>query len=156
MLKRRTENAIISLDPTYIDAFLSGNKCVELRRRAPSLEVGAWVWFYGKVPYGKIMAVGVLRSIVTECPEEIWNKYSRCIALDRDKFDQYLAGRKYATALSFEKVIPLNKPIDLIQLRTAQPNFQPPQFFKRLSEGELLDQLSRAALRANRLTCKHS
>lgn len=142
MLQRTTENAIFSLRQVFVAAFLSGEKCVELRRKAPNLAVGSHIWFYSKLPVGKIVASARLQSVSILSIDKIWEEYQHCISLVREDFDRYLVGLSEATIMSFDKFSSLAHPIDLETLRRVEPGFQPPQFFRRVQEGQLLNALS--------------
>ncbi len=144
MLQRTPENAIFSLRQVFVSAFLAGEKCVELRRKAPSLAVGSHIWFYSKLPVGKIVASARLQSVAILPVEQIWSEHQRCISLGREDFDHYLTGLSEATVMSFDKFSALLEPIDLETLRCVEPGFHPPQFFRRVHEGSLLDKLSRS------------
>jgi predicted transcriptional regulator len=155
MLKRTAANAMISLRPNLIDAFLSGEKCVELRRRVPSLETGTMVWFYGKVPCGQVRAVGELRCITVASPSEIWESFGECIGIEKFEFDSYLADLKAAAVLAFETIRPVARPVGLAELREAEPSFQPPQFFRNIRPGELLEKLIESEPTRQMANCKH-
>lgn len=142
MLQRTPENAIFSLRQVFVSAFLAGEKCVELRRKAPNLAVGSHLWFYSKLPVGKIVASARLQSIAILPIDQIWIEYQHCISLSRRDFDSYLMGLSEATVMSFDKFSSLARPIDLETLRRMEPGFQPPQFFRRVHEGLLLNKLS--------------
>lgn len=155
MLKRTTANAMISLRPNLIDAFLSGEKCVELRRRTPSLETGTMVWFYGKVPCGQVRAVGELRSVTVASPDEIWENFGKCIGIGKIEFDSYLTGVGQAAVLTFETIRSVARPICLAELRKIEPKFHPPQFFRNIRHGELLEKLNESELKSQASNCKH-
>jgi predicted transcriptional regulator len=142
MLQRTPENAIFSLQQVFVTAFLAGEKCIELRRKAPSLAVGSHIWFYSKLPVGKIVASARLQSVAILPIEQIWAEHQHDISLDREHFDGYLAGLSEAAIMSFDKFSSLSEPIDLETLRRIEPGFQPPQFFRRVHEGRLLNKLS--------------
>jgi predicted transcriptional regulator len=144
MLQRTPENAIFSLRQVFVSAFLAGEKCVELRRKAPNLAVGSHIWFYSKLPIGKIVASARLQSVAILPIEQIWAEHQHCISLVREDFDHYLIGLSEATVMSFDKFSSLSQPIDLETLRRVEPGFQPPQFFRRVHEGRLLDKLSKS------------
>jgi predicted transcriptional regulator len=155
MLKRTTAHAMISLRPSLIDAFLSGEKCVELRRRAPSLEAGTMVWFYGKLPCGQVRAVGELRSVTVASPDEIWEDFGKCIGIGKIEFDSYLTDLRQAAILKFDTVRSVARPIYLAELRKIEPKFHPPQFFRNIRDGELLDKLNESELKSQASDCKH-
>jgi predicted transcriptional regulator len=155
MLKRTAGNAMISLRPNLIDAFLSGDKCVELRRRVPSLETGTIVWFYGKLPCGQVTAVGELRSVTVASPSKIWEDFGKCIGIGKFEFDSYLTDVTEAAILTFETIRPVARPIGLAELRKIEPKFQPPQFFRKISPGELLEKLIESEPKQQAAYCKH-
>ena len=83
------DDVIFSLQRVYVEGLLSGNKCVELRRRVPSLESGTRVWLYSKVPDGELVGVGILEEVKTGNPVDLWRKYSRCAGLTKQEFFSY-------------------------------------------------------------------
>lgn len=155
MLHRTTEHAIISLRPNLIDAFLAGDKCVEIRRRAPSLATGTLVWLYGKVPCGKVMAVAKLDSVKVGKIAEIWKEFGDCVGIERAEFDDYVGDLDTAAVLIFDVIYPLERPIDLSELRRLEPGFHPPQFFRKVRSGDLLDWLVESPTRGARASCTH-
>lgn len=142
MLQRTTDNVMFSLEPRFVEAFLAGSKRVEIRRRAPALRAGTRVWLYGKLPYGKVMAVGELAEVFFKSANEIWNQFGSETAISKSEFDRYISENNQAAAMIFENVLPLNLPVSLETLRKIEPNFQPPQFFRKIHGGPLLDRLS--------------
>ena len=156
MLHRTSEHAIISLRPSLIKAFLSGEKCVEIRRRAPSLPSGAFVWLYGKVPCGKVMAVARLHSVKVAETKEIWEEFSCCAGINWDEFDRYVGDLDRAAVLIFDVIYPLRNPVDLADLRQLEPGFQPPQFFRKIRSEELLNRLVQSGTDNARTSCGHS
>lgn len=155
MLQQTSEHVLISLRPNLIDAFLTGEKCVELRRRAPKLRSGTLVWLYAKVPYGRVMAVAQLRDVKIESTAAIWENYETCIGISKGEFDKYLSGIDTAAVLSFDAITPVSRPADLRELRKIEPGFQPPQFFRRMHSSKLLDRLSDGNLLPPLPRCQH-
>lgn len=155
MLHRTSEHAIISLRPNLMKAFLSGEKCVEIRRRPPSLPSGTFVWLYGKVPCGKVMAVARLHSVKVAETQEIWEEFAGCVGIEREEFDSYVGDLNHAAVLVFDVIYPLRNPIDLSDLRRLEPGFQPPQFFRKVRSEELLDRLVQSGTHYARASCVH-
>lgn len=149
MLQRTTENAIFSLKQVYVSAFLSGEKCIELRRKAPNLAVGSQIWFYSKLPIGKIVASARLQSVSILPLDQIWEEHSHCMCLSRSEFIHYLSGLSEAAVMSFDRFDSMSQSVDLETLRKVEPGFQPPQFFRRVYEGQLLKTLSDRSNRVN-------
>lgn len=155
MLQQASEHVLISLRPNLIDAFLSGEKCVELRRRAPKLRSGTLVWFYAKLPYGRIMAVAKLRNVTIEKTGAIWQVYKACMGITKAEFDAYVSDIETAAVLSFDSITPVSHPLGLQELRELEPGFQPPQFFRRMRSSKLLNRLSDGNLLASLPGCQH-
>ena len=133
---------LISIEPRYFARILSGEKTVELRRRALRITEEARIWLYCKAPIASISAVCQLRYSETLTVADIWAKHSSQMALSRSEYDAYLKGRDTAHALVLSEVRPLNNPIDLQAARALRLNFQPPQFFMHLRPGcDLKEQL---------------
>ena len=144
MLQRTSENVMFSLKPRFIEAFLDGSKFIELRRRPPALQAGTVVWLYGTIPYGQIMAVARIRHIAVAPLAQIWSEFGQGLGLSKSEFDDYLANKDYAAAIELDHVTPVETPISLSALRSVEPGFQPPQFFRHIRDGALLDQLTQS------------
>lgn len=149
------DDVIFSLQRVYVDRLLSGNKCVELRRRAPSLDSGTRVWLYSKVPHGEVVGVGVLEEVETDNPVNLWKKYSQCAGLTQEEFFSYFAGVELGAALIFYSVARLRRPIPLSQLKKLEANFHPPQFFRRVKSTALRNELDTAETEPPRDPCDH-
>lgn len=143
-----TCNALISLSRRFVGAFVAGEKCVELRRRKPDIPRGAYVWFYSKVPDGKIRAFGVVCSVVELNRGDIWTSFGSCLAISRSEFDKYLGDKETAFVIRFSEIREIEVPITLEEVRSLIPNFQPPQFFTYIRSVPLLERLSLSAERS--------
>lgn len=149
------DDVIFSLQRVYVDGLLSGDKCVELRRRAPSLDGGTRIWLYSKIPDGRIMAVGVLQKIETGKPEALWEKYSQCSGLTEREFFTYFSGIENGAALIFDTVAKLHNPIPLSELKELEASFHPPQFFRRVKSDALKKRLALAETGTPKAPCDH-
>ena len=139
------KQAIISLKPQYVELILSGKKTVELRNRIVRMEPGTVIWIYATRPVGGIVALAELDSVVHDTPAEIWVRYGREICIDRAHFDSYINNREYVSALILSSVRKLKQSVTLDWIRRSTGNFQPPQFYSRLSlDGRLSSTLNNA------------
>lgn len=144
MLQRTSDNVMFSLKPRFIEAFLDGSKFIELRRRSPALSAGTVVWLYGTIPCGQIMAVARVCQITRAPISQIWSEFRHGLALSKTEFDDYLANTKCAAAIELDHITRVEKPMALSALRSIEPGFQPPQFFRHIRDGALLDQLTQS------------
>ena len=137
------DQAILSLKPQYAELILSGEKTVELRNRVVRMEPGTVIWFYAKKPVGGIVALAKLESVVHDTPAEIWIRYEREMCIDRVHFDSYINNRESVSALILSSVKRLKHSVTLDWIRRSVSNFQPPQFYSRLSlDGRLFSTLN--------------
>ena len=139
------DQAILSLKPQYVELILSGKKTVELRNRVVRMEPGTVIWIYATRPVGGIVALAELDSVVHDTPAEIWVRYGREICIDRAQFDSYINNRESVSALILSSVRKLKHSVTLDWIRRSTGNFQPPQFYSRLSlDGRLSSTLNNA------------
>lgn len=148
-------DVIFSLRRLYIEGLLSGSKCVELRRRAPILDPGTRVWLYSKIPDGEIIGVAVLDGVEVASPADLWGKYSACAGLGEVDFFGYFSGVDVGAALKFKSVAKLFRPISLQRLKELEPNFHPPQFFRRVVSPALQQELATSQTAVHRQPCDH-
>lgn len=128
-------DVLISIEPRFYDSIVSGEKTVELRRRAPRIAPGSRIWLYCKSPVATISAVCELRDSETLPVSDLWRRHGKQLAITKSEFDVYLQNRREATALLLNEVQTLENPVGLAQARSMRLNFQPPQFFMRLHNG---------------------
>jgi predicted transcriptional regulator len=149
------DDVIFSLRRVFVDGLLSGRKCVELRRRIPSLDNGTRVWLYSKMPDGELLGVGILSEVDADNPRGLWKKYAQCSGLTEAQFFTYFEGVKKGAALTFETVTRLRRPIPLSELKELEPNFHPPQFFRRVKSDALRCELGLAEMDPPCDPCDH-
>ena len=137
------DQAILSLKPQYVELILSGKKTVELRNRVVRMEPGTVIWIYATKPVGGIVALAELDSVVHDTPAQIWVRYEREMCIDRAHFDSYIDNRESVSALILSSVRELKQSVTLDWIRRSVGNFQPPQFYSRLSlDGRLSSTLN--------------
>ena len=137
------DQAILSLKPQYAELILSGEKTVELRNRVVRMEPGTVIWIYATKPVGGIVALVELDSVVHDAPADIWIRYEREMCIDKAHFDSYINNRESVSALILSSVRKLKHSVTLDWIRRSIGNFQPPQFYSRLSlDGRLFSMLN--------------
>lgn len=125
-----TERALLlSLRPRFAEAILDGEKTTELRRRPINAQPGTWVILYASAPTMAIVGIARLGNIEATEPDEAWERYQNCLALEESEFYGYLDGTKLAYLLHLGHIRPLERPLPLDELRRSG-DFQPPQSFR--------------------------
>lgn len=130
--------ALISIKPTYVRRFLTGEKFVEIRSRAVNLTPGSRLWIYSTLPKGCIEAVAEVNRVVFGTPSDIWHRYSRSLAVSRTNYLKYVNGASRVSAIIINRVIRMPIEVNLSMLRKMIPSFHPPQFLKYMSETDPL------------------
>lgn len=126
---------LISVEERHASNMLSGSKSVELRRKPLNISQGTRVWVYSKLPRGEVRALAVVDKVVAGSPEKIWASYGAQSAISKNEFDVYFADSATGYAIVFQEVKPLAPILSLTSIREKISHFQPPQFFKRLTNG---------------------
>jgi len=155
MLELEPLHVIISLRLPYALGLLSGEKCVELRRRPPAIEPGTQVWLYSKAPAARVIGVGVLKKVVIAEPLQLWQRFSTCAGLAEPDFYEYFCGVQRGAALMFASISSLEEPLSLHDPRKIDPGFHPPQFFQRLRSPALISALRSSRTRVEQVGCDH-
>jgi predicted transcriptional regulator len=127
-----SSNILISLEPRHARSILSGEKKVELRRRAPRVGPGTVVWMYSKLPEGSVVGRATISRIHEAPLRELWSKYKNDAGVSKVEFFDYFDSRGVGVAIELKNAKRLKNPISLAQLRKIDETFQPPQFFKHL------------------------
>jgi predicted transcriptional regulator len=132
-LSPQTENILISIEHEHAINMLNGIKTAELRRRPLRIRPGTRVWIYSKLPRGHIELVAVADQVVAASPSSLWRRYGSRIAITYYQFKKYCAGAEVACVILLGQIEPLQPALCLAAIRKISKDFQPPQFFKRLT-----------------------
>lgn len=128
------DHILISLTPRHAANIFSGSKKVELRRRTMHIAPGTTAWIYVKLPVGAIIGNIQVKSVHALSPTTLWRRFSKVSGLSKNEFFDYFSGITKGTALELESPHTLQTPLSLKHLRKTVENFQPPQFFTRLTD----------------------
>ena len=125
-----TKPLLLSLKPCYADLIFEGLKKAELRRRIASCIEGRDVFIYVSSPVRQLRGGFRVGQVWRGSPEEVWNKVSELVGVDKRGFDTYYEGREIAYALQITDVWEYENPTDLNRLRKRFPNFVAPQSWR--------------------------
>lgn len=128
--------ALLSVRPRFAAALLDGSKSVELRRRRAHFAEGAVCLLYASSPTRALVGAVRVARTETDKPDALWTRWGAEMALHRNEFDAYLAGRSYACAIVIASVVAFTDPIDLPELRRRRREFVTPQSYRFLGSGE--------------------
>ncbi|MGF1612294.1 MAG: ASCH domain-containing protein [Kiloniellales bacterium] len=118
---------MISIRPQFVEAILSGDKTVELRRRAFNLHPGDRLWIYTTFPKAAVQASAIIEDVLVAEPMILWEKVESSCRLTKSEFDSYFVGAVSACAIRFRDVFQVAPEISLNALRQEACGFHPPQ-----------------------------
>jgi predicted transcriptional regulator len=130
---------LLSIQPRFTDALVSGRKSVELRRSRMQATPGCQVVIYSSSPVKAVVATAVLEAIDCRDPEDLWSRSGPVTAVTKAEFDAYFSGAERAYGLHLRDIASLKTPVSLRNLREGL-GVEPPQSFRYLSrkQAELL------------------
>lgn len=147
------ENILISLETRHAQNIYRGTKKVELRRRRLHVNAGDVVWIYEKIPVGAITGNASITGVHVASPQKLWCRFGAVSGLSKAEFFKYFGGLETACVIELAEPHKLRTPLSLAALRTANGNFQPPQFFLRLQAKQAILGALQAAY--HRLAIEH-
>lgn len=133
------DTLLISLHPCHAQNILSGQKTIELRKRAPKHKKDkpnfSKILIYETKPTAAIVGlVQPIEVIDRTCAE--WHKFTKELCLSMYDIDEYLGG-DFGWGIKVENPQSIT-PIPLVKMREL--NITPPQGYRYLSD-ELVEQL---------------
>lgn len=129
-------HVIISIKPQYAEAIISGKKTVELRRRIPTIVIGARLWIYATKPIAAIIGYVTLDSLMKEQLEKLWEFCGKHSGLDRCAFDTYFDDVQHGIGMFVSEATKI-EPIDISTLRGIREGFHPPQVMFKITPSEV-------------------
>lgn len=120
---------VLSIKPEYSTKIVSGKKTVELRRRfSPKIQPGTLVLIYESSPTRAITGLARIAEVLHGPTNTIWKKFGAEACIRRSDFDSYFDGTKTGFAIKLRGARPLQRALELQELRDRF-RFEPPQSF---------------------------
>jgi predicted transcriptional regulator len=122
---------LVSIKPKYVKEILEGRKLIELRKCIPK-EVGDndTLIIYSTHPEKAVVGICKITRVITDSPENIWEKYSASLGINKKDYFQYYANSNKAIGIELSKVQILQNKVPLKDIKSRIPNFSPPQTYK--------------------------
>ncbi|NET55529.1 MAG: ASCH domain-containing protein [Symploca sp. SIO2E6] len=129
---------LLSIHHKYASMIFEGAKRVELRRVRPRhLNNGDFLLVYVTSPKQALVGLIEVEKVVEMVPEELWKFVKDKAGITYTEFNKYYENSATGFAIFLKEPSKFNKPIKLEQLRKNWSNFQPPQCYKYLKDGEV-------------------
>jgi len=130
------KHLFISVKPEFAKKIIANEKKIELRKVKPNVEVGDYVIIYASSPIKSVIGFGVVQQIIETSPEQMWEKYSSVLGIDKIRFDEYFYKKERSIGIEIKEIQQIT-PISLKSLRSVTPNFQPPQVYRYVSDMDI-------------------
>lgn len=132
----------IAVKPEYANKLISGHKDIELRKMRPHVQQGDYVIIYASAPVKAVLGFGKIKTIIESNPSNLWEKYSSRLGINRQSYFSYYDGYHKAIGIEFDMIKPVT-PIGLEDLRKVDPNFQPPQIYRYVTNDDIIAVLAK-------------
>ena len=124
---------LMSIKPEHAASILSGNKRVEVRRRFSKEWAGCRVSIYASHPRCCIVGDALMREVVVDNPDHIWQRFGDQIGCTRQEYERYAHGARQLYAIILVDVVPYDKSLSLSEAcRAVNAALRPPQSYRRL------------------------
>jgi predicted transcriptional regulator len=125
---------VMSIQPKYAEAILSGNKRVEIRRKFSHKWQGETIKIYASKPKCAILGEARISKIVEGSPAEIWKANHGELGCSKSEFDAYTGSLPTVYAIHVDDVIPYQRPVALREAREyIGKEITPPQSYCTLA-----------------------
>lgn len=133
----------VSIKPEFAEKILSKEKSIELRKVRPHVKPGDYVIIYASAPKMGVVGIARVKRIIESSPQEMWDRYSPVLGIDKQRYDEYYRGLKRAIGIELDSVRSLSSPITLKELRDVDASFHPPQIYRYVTSEQICIVLSR-------------
>ena len=132
----------IAVIPEYANKLISGKKDIELRKMKPNVQPGDYVIIYASAPVKAVLGFGKVKTIIECNPKSLWERYSNRLGITKQSYFSYYDGYYKAIGIEFDMIKSVT-PIKLEDLRKVDPNFQPPQIYRYVTNEDIVTVLSK-------------
>lgn len=140
--KIKRKYLFIAVKPEYANKLISGKKDIELRKMKPNVQPGDYVIIYASAPVKAVIGFGKVKTIIECTPKCLWERYSNRLGINEQSYFSYYDGYNKAIGIEFDMIKSV-MPIGLEELRRVDPNFQPPQIYRYITNEDIDNVLSK-------------
>lgn len=103
---------LMAIKPEYVNKIFSGEKKYEYRKRVCKENVDK-VIVYSSSPVKKVVGELIIKQVLCDKKDNIWNKTKMYGGIDKNKYDKYYKNSNTAVAYEIEKTFLYNEPKEL-------------------------------------------
>jgi predicted transcriptional regulator/ribosomal protein S18 acetylase RimI-like enzyme len=129
---------LMSIKGEYVDRILSGQKCVEIRRRFSEEHKGSVALLYATQPIGKVLGDALISEVITGHPQNIWKQFHSFIGASKEEYDNYCLNAETVSAVFLSQVSKYPHPFDWDSVMDSFVGIQrPPQSYQKIPKATL-------------------
>lgn len=132
-----SRHLFLSIRPEFTVKILDGSKRAEFRRTRPRVVPGQLVILYASSPVMGIVGFARVEEVISGSPTRLWHQLREDGGIARSRYREYFKGAREAHAITLTGVQPLGSTLDLAEIRSALPGFNPPQAFVYLTNAQV-------------------
>lgn len=103
---------LLSINPEHVENIIKGIKKFEYRTRVAKKDIDAII-VYCTYPTKKVLAEVKIKSILSDTPENLWERTKFYSGITKDFFMAYFANRQIAYAYELGEIIKYSEPREL-------------------------------------------
>ena len=103
---------LLSINPEFVEQILNRTKKFEYRTRVAKQDIKA-ILVYCTYPTKKVVARVLIKNILCDTPENLWNLTYQYSGITKEYFYKYFKNRKLAYAYELGEVIEYKRPKSL-------------------------------------------
>lgn len=119
----------MSIRPEHSARIFSGEKRFELRRGRVLAKNGDLVWVYESAPTMALVGAFVVRRVLFEDLDVLWQRHGRWFGISRQAYAAYFRDRELGCAIEVAEASRVES-ISLVALRRHVAGFRPPQSYQ--------------------------
>ena len=116
---------LLSIKPQYTKKIFSGEKKFEFRKQKPKFPPTI-IYIYESYPTKLIVGKFIVKRILSDTPQNIWEKCKDHGGINKDEFFKYCDKKELIFAYEIGKIIKFSNPVDPM---TYDSGFKAPQDF---------------------------
>ena len=106
----------MSIKAEYAEKILSGRKKVEIRKNFSKKWKASKITIYASSPERSLVGEVLIKELVFDSPENIWEKFSDQIGCTKEDFDRYTTSKNKVYAIVLQDAFTYSKRVSIREI----------------------------------------
>jgi predicted transcriptional regulator len=126
---------VMSIKAEYARKILSGKKKVEIRKIFSIKLTGSKICIYASRPKRSLVGEALIKEVVCDKPENIWQSFSDQIGCTNEQFDKYTESKDKVYAIVLQEAAAYRKSVSIREISyLMKEKLRPPQNYYNLQK----------------------